>query len=116
MDERDLTRLRHMRDAAQEVVAFTQGNTRSSLDTDRLLVRGLSMSIGIIGEAASKLSQEIHNANSQIPWPQIIGMRNRLIHAYFEVDLDILWKVATEEVSLLIEQLNQIIASGENEP
>jgi uncharacterized protein with HEPN domain len=102
-----------MRDAAVEVAAFVQGRTRETLDTDQLLVRGLSMSIGIIGEAASKISQENRETYSEIPWSQIIGMRNRLIHAYFEVNLDILWRVAIEEVPPLIDQLNKIIGSSE---
>lgn len=71
------------------------------------------MSIGIIGEAASKISQENRETYSEIPWSQIIGMRNRLIHAYFEVNLDILWRVAIEEVPPLIDQLNKIIGSSE---
>jgi uncharacterized protein with HEPN domain len=110
MNEQDDIRLRHMLDAAREVVAFTQGHTREDLDNKQMLVRALSMSIGIIGEAASKISADVQEAHPEVPWPQIIGMRNRIIHAYFEVNLDILWETATDRIPELIGQLEEILA------
>ncbi|MCD4686879.1 MAG: DUF86 domain-containing protein [Anaerolineae bacterium] len=98
MNEQDEVRLRHMLDAAQEVQAFVADCTRDDLNDNQMLVRALSMSIGIIGEAASHVSQEFREAHPEIPWPQIIGMRNRIIHAYFEVNLDILWETATDSI------------------
>ncbi len=109
MNENDLVRLHHMLDAAREADGFVQGKNRQSLDTDRLLVLGLSYAIGIIGEAASKVSQEVQTATPQIPWAQIIGMRNRLIHGYFDIKLDRLWATVTESIPPLIAQLDQII-------
>ncbi len=110
MNEQDEIRLRHMLDAAREVVGFAQDHTREDLDGDQMLVRAMSMSIGIIGEAASKVSADVQQANSEVPWPQIIGMRNRIIHAYFEVNLDILWETATDRIPELIGQLETILA------
>lgn len=109
MNETDRIRLRHMLDAAQEVIAFTSGETRASLDQDIKLVRALSMSLGIIGEAAAQISMELRDAHPQIPWRQMIGMRNFLIHVYFNVDLDILWNTATQAVPALVPELQKLL-------
>jgi uncharacterized protein with HEPN domain len=108
MNENDLVRLRHMLDAAQEVIAFTTGETRASLNDDVKLTRALTMSISIIGEAASEISDEVRAASPQIPWRQIVGMRNFLIHAYFNLELDILWNTATQSVPELIVELQKL--------
>lgn len=103
-------RLRHMLDAAKEVADFTTGRKRSDLDSDQMLLRALSMSTGILGEAASRLDTTIQQKYSHIPWRQIIGMRNFLFHEYFRVDPDILWDTATKAIPPLIPQLEQILA------
>ena len=108
MNEQDKVRLRHMLDAAREAMAFTQNHTRESLDTNQMLVRALSMSIGIIGEAASKISGDTQAAYPDIPWPQIIGMRHRIIHAYFDINLDILWNTVQEDLPELVKALKNI--------
>lgn len=69
-------------------------------------------SIEIIGEAATKITKECQKDLSQIPWPNIIGMRNRLIHAYFDVNLEILWKTVTEDLPGLIDELEKILPSN----
>jgi uncharacterized protein with HEPN domain len=94
----DLIRLRHMLDAVVEAVSFSKSNTRRSLNTDRKLVLALIKSIEIIGEAASKVTAENRELLPQLPWPIIIGMRNRLIHAYYEINLDILWKTVKKDL------------------
>ena len=109
----DLIRLFHMRDAACEALSFIEGKSRTDLNTNRMLVLSLVKDIEIIGEAAVKISKETVGQLSQIPWAEIIGMRNRLIHAYFEVDLDVLWKTAIEDVPSLIEELRKVIPSEE---
>ena len=97
-----------MLDASNEVLSFAQGKDRSALDTDRKLTLAIIKSIEIVGEAASKISQECRVEFPQIPWANIITMRNRLIHAYFEIDLDILWETITEDIPPLIEELEKI--------
>jgi uncharacterized protein with HEPN domain len=108
MRKDDLIRLRHMLDAAREADAFSQHKTRSSLDTDRKLVLALVKCIEIIGEAAARISNESREELHQIPWSNIIGMRNRLIHAYFDINLDILWKTIKEDLPPLISALERI--------
>jgi uncharacterized protein with HEPN domain len=69
----------------------------------------LVRSIEIIGEAASKVSEETRSVTPNLPWRAIIGMRNRLIHAYFDIDADILWVAATVEVPDLLKQLRVLL-------
>jgi len=109
----DLIRLFHMLDAAREALSFIEGKSRIDVNTNRMLVLSLVKDMEIIGEAAVKISQETVKQLPQIPWVKIIGMRNRLIHAYFEVDLDVLWKTAIEDVPLLIEELEKAMPSEE---
>ena len=100
----DLTRLKHIRDSAQEALFFVNNRTREDLDHDRMLSLALVRLIEIMGEAANNISDPCQSKYSQIPWRQIIGMRNRIVHAYFDVDLDIIWQVITQDLgSLLIE-------------
>ena len=84
MRKDDSIRLRHMLDAAKESEFFVKEKTRDDLETDRKLVLALVKSIETIGEAASRISEECREDMGEIPWGDIIGMRNRLIHAYFD--------------------------------
>ena len=111
MREDDLVRLRHMLDAAQEAMAFARDETRASLESDRKLALALVKDIEIIGEAASKIAKECQVAHPQIPWSAIIGMRNWLIHAYFDIDLDQVWDTVTKDLPPLIAQLEKVILS-----
>jgi uncharacterized protein with HEPN domain len=109
MNEDDLIRLRHMLDAAREASAFATGKTRQSLDGDRGLTLILVQEITIIGEAASRISPECTAQYPEIPWAAIVGMRNRLIHAYFDIDLDIVWNTVSTRLPELIAVLERII-------
>jgi uncharacterized protein with HEPN domain len=104
MREDDQIRLRHMLDAAREAVHFAGGKTRDDLDKDRLLALGLMKCIEIIGEAASKISEGCRR-----PFPRFLGMRNRLVHAYFEIDLDVVWYTTTVSLPPLIPILERNI-------
>ena len=99
-----------MLDAADTVATFISGRDRAALDQDRMLLFALVRAIEILGEAATRLSAETRAAAPDLPWRQITAMRNRLIHAYFEIDLDILWKTAAEEVPALRGSLAVLIA------
>ena len=108
MPKDDSVRIRHMLDAAQEARALIQGQTRRTLDDNRVLVLALVRLIEVIGEAASQVSKSFQDAHTDIPWAQIIAMRNRLIHAYFDVDLERVWDTVTDDLPPLIAQLEQI--------
>jgi uncharacterized protein with HEPN domain len=105
----DLVRLRHMLEAAQVATEFIQGETRESLDKDRKLVFAVVRAIEIVGEAASKVSPGFRDAHPLIPWKVIVGMRNWVIHAYFDVNLDIVWDTATKNLPALIVELEKLI-------
>ncbi len=109
MQKDDHIRLRHMLDAAMEAEIFIQSKTRDSLETDRKLVFALIKCIEIVGEAAVNVTNQCRDNVPQIPWPSIIGMRNRLIHAYFDIDLDVLWKTLIEDIPSLIVELEKIV-------
>jgi uncharacterized protein with HEPN domain len=92
MRKDDLIRLRHMLDAAREAVQFAKNKSRGALESNRMLTLSIVKDLEIIGEAASKMTNETREEFPQIPWLNIISMRNRLIHAYFDINLDIVWK------------------------
>ena len=109
MPSHDEIRLRHMLDSALEAVKFAYGKSRKDLDIDRKLLLAIIKSIEIIGEAASKVSESCRAENDEIPWSDIIGMRNRMIHGYFEVNLDIVWETVQTDIPNLIKILSKII-------
>ena len=79
-----------MLDSTEAILSFAKGKRRSSLDKDRLLLSAILRELEIIGEAANRISEKTKKQFSDIPWKELIGMRNRLIHAYFDVDHDII--------------------------
>jgi uncharacterized protein with HEPN domain len=105
----DSTRLHHMLDAATEAVNFVKGKSREDLESDRLLSLGLVRLLEIVCEAATKVSKEKQSELPNIYWKEITGMRNRIAHAYFGVDLDVVWQTIVEDFPLLINQLEEII-------
>jgi uncharacterized protein with HEPN domain len=105
----DRTRLKHMLDAAETALNFMQGRQRQDLEEDQMLVFAVVRAIEIIGEAGSHLSKALQDAHPEIPWSAIIGMRHRLIHAYFEVNYEIIWKTVTQNLPVLIGQVTTLI-------
>jgi uncharacterized protein with HEPN domain len=102
-----------MLEAAREAMSFIQGQSRKALDSNRMLVLSLVKCIEIIGEAASRVSPETQAKHTGIPWVDIVGMRNRLIHAYFEIDLDRVWDTVTDDLPPLVSELEKASASEE---
>lgn len=108
----DRIRLQHMLDAAEQARAFIRNRRREDLDDDQQLVWALVKAIEIIGEAAYQVSAETRERLPGIPWERITGMRHRLVHAYFDIDLDILWKTVQDGLPPLIVVLKAVF--GEN--
>ena len=86
------------------------GRSREDLNTDAVLAGALERFVEVIGEAASRLSESTRESAPGIPWHEIIAMRNRLIHGYFSVDLDILWTVVHDDLLALVAALEQMVA------
>lgn len=98
----------HMLDHAREAVALTKDRSRDDIDRDRVLCLALVRLLEIVGEAAGRVTKETQLEQPEIPWVQIIGLRNRLIHGYDSVDKDILWQVLTNDLPNLTEALWRI--------
>lgn len=114
MSDREKTRLRHMLEAAQKAVEFSEGRSQNDLQEDEQLALALIRLLEIIGEAAKAISPEIRKQYSDIPWRQMAGTRDRLIHAYFAVDLDIVWIIVTRDLPSLIAKLQIILNEPKN--
>ena len=110
----DRIRFLHMRDATAEAIAMSEGRCRDELQTGRLLSLAIARCLEIIGEAASRLSAETRAEYPTLPYVEMITMRNRLIHAYFDIDLDILWATVSEDLPPLLASLDQILKSTED--
>lgn len=110
MPKSNIVRLRHIFDAAQEAVAFTRNRKREDLDTDRMLNLSLVRLLEIIGEAR-EIPQEFRQAHPELAWKKMAATRDRLIHGYFDVNLDVVWETINKDLPPLISQLEKILAS-----
>lgn len=111
----DIVRLQHMVDAANEALSFIADKSKAELETDRALALALVKSIEIVGEAASNVSRELRSRYPEIPWADIVAMRNRLIHTYFDVNLDIVWQTVTVELPPLVTEIQKLLAATDSQ-
>jgi len=110
----DEARLRHMLDHAREALALVEGKTRPDLYSSRILSLALVRLLEIVGEAAGRASPEVTSRYPAIPWAEIVGLRNRLVHGYDSVDLDIMWQILKGDLPPLILQLEQMLSSTQS--
>lgn len=97
-----------MIDAANEALSFTDNISEKDFSQNRMLILSVIKEIEIIGEAASKISEEIKLKSPEVPWKDIIGMRNRLIHGYFEVNIELVWNTVKNNLPQLLSLLQKI--------
>lgn len=110
IDRTDLVRLRHMLDAARTAVRLAEGGSREDLDDpNEALVHALVRLVSVVGEAAGRVGPETREQIAAIPWPDVVGMRNRLIHEYFDVNLGILWATVQDDLPQLIRDLEEAV-------
>jgi uncharacterized protein with HEPN domain len=102
--------VRHMIEACATALNFVDGRQRSDLDSDRMLLFALVRAIEILGEAAGRVSDATRKDAGDIPWNLAAAMRNRLIHEYFDVDREVVWKTTTQELPDLLPRLRARIA------
>lgn len=95
----------------QNIKDFIKGVSREDFLENRKTINAVIRSLEVIGEASKKIPDEIKAKNPAIPWREMAGMRDKLIHEYFGVDLDIVWVVASEEIPPLEEKIDKIIGS-----
>jgi uncharacterized protein with HEPN domain len=108
----DAIRIRHIVEAAQMAQGFVEGRRRADLDTDTMLLFAVVQVIQIIGEAASRVSPERRAATPSVPWAGIIGMRNRLVHVYDEIDHEVVWQTATVEIPEVLPLFISLLPTG----
>jgi uncharacterized protein with HEPN domain len=110
MEKKDLNRLSHMLDAAKVIGRHIAGKHASDLERDRLLLGAVIRELLLIGEAANAVSLDTQKRLPHIPWREIIGMRNQLIHGYFDISYKIIWSTVTEDIPSLIVTLESATA------
>ena len=109
MPRDDADYLQQMMDAAQFALIFADGRTQSDLNDDPMFFFALVKAVELIGGAASRVSQDVRELHPQIEWTQIIGMRNRLIHVFYDIGRAILWNVVQHDVPALIPLLEDTL-------
>lgn len=105
MRPEDRVRLRHLVEAAEKAIAYSRTRTRADLDDDELLRLAMTKLVEIVGEAAKHVSPELRAAHPGVPWTAAARMRDRLIHHYFDINLDILWQTLTSDLPQLVAAL-----------
>lgn len=104
-----LVRLRHMRDFARKAIALSDDKSKTDLEQDETLRLALTHLVELVGEAASQVPLEVQQAYPGIPWPKIVGMRNRLIHGYDFIDYNILWDALKFNLPQLLKELDRAL-------
>lgn len=101
----DKVYLAHILDAITQIEIYTVDLSYAEFAQARLVQDGVVRQLEIIGEASRNLSDAFRMQHSDIPWPQIIGLRNRLIHAYFDINLGIVWEIVKNDLASLKKQI-----------
>ncbi len=104
----DISRISHIIQAAEQAIEFTKDRKRSELDQNVMLGLALVRLLEIIGEAAWRVSEAMRSRYPEVPWRDMTDMRNRLIHGYFDIDLDTVWETVTAQLPPLVSQLRQL--------
>jgi len=98
MENKDVIRFKHMFDSVNAILVFINGKTRKHLTTDRMFSNAVVRELEILGEAANNISKNTQKLFPELPWKQMITMRNTLIHAYFDVDYNIIWETVNNDL------------------
>lgn len=104
--------VQHMLDHSREVVALTQNLPEAEFNRNRVLRLAVTRLIQIIGEAARRVPDDFKQAHPLVPWQDVVGMRNILVHDYLSVDDRIVWRTAVQELPLLVKQLDEILGKS----
>ena len=110
MPKDDLIYIGHMLDTCRKALSRTEGKTRAQFDSNEDLQIVLTHLIQVLGEAARQVSPKFQNSHDDIPWSKIIGMRNKVVHDYMSIDLDVVWGVATLDLKSLQEKLETLVS------
>jgi len=103
--------LRDIVEAAGHIAGFIQGMDHSGFQESELVRSAVVQKLSLIGEAAARVSEQLRDGHPEIPWPKIVAFRNILIHSYFGIDWDVVWKAATDQVPVLNDQIAAILVA-----
>lgn len=106
----DAVYVEHMLDAVETIETYTEDQTADTFRGNPLVQDAVIRQLEILGEAAKRLSSATRDQFDDVPWRDITGMRDKLIHGYFGVDVDVVWKTVREDVPELKHQLEQIVS------
>ncbi len=106
---RDKYRLQHILDAIDRIARYTSGKSFEEFISDDMMYYAVVKNIEIIGEAANMLTLDFQTAHPEIPWKMVKGMRNYIVHEYFQIDSSVVWEVVTKDIPLLKSQITHII-------
>ena len=109
MKKDDSVYLHHIIDAFVLIERYVDNVSHEEFLRNRLLQDGVIRQLEVMGEAARNLSEDLRSERPQIPWRQMIGLRNRMIHAYFNVDLQIIWEIVQGDIPDLKQKMKQIL-------
>jgi uncharacterized protein with HEPN domain len=108
-EKRDAALLWDMVEAARRAVEFTQDKTFEDYRTSSLVQYAVERAIEIIGEAANRVSREFQEAHPEIPWRQMVGQRNVLIHEYGDIDHALIWSVVQNHIPTLLTRIEPLL-------
>ena len=106
--------IKHVRDSIEEIVSFTKDISKEKFMNEKLIQNAVIRSIEVIGEAVKNLSTSFKNKYAEVPWNKVVGMRDKVIHHYFGVDLETIWKVVKEHIPKLRKDIQEILEKEEN--
>ncbi len=105
----DTIYLQYILESITRIEEYLEGIDKATFDEVHLLQDGIIRQLQIIGEATSRISPGLSERYPDVPWSNIVGMRHKIVHDFFEIDLDVVWVTATERVPKLKEQLQQLL-------
>src|SRR5215210_8523795 len=109
----DRVYLMHIQDSLREVQTFIEGESYESFLKSRLVQNAVMRSFEVVGEAARRISPELRKAHPEVPWRLMSDFRNKLIHDYFGLDLAVIWRTATEDTPVLLQQIEKLTEEHE---
>jgi uncharacterized protein with HEPN domain len=109
MSKTDTVFLCHILDAITQIETYVAGMTYRQFAENRLVQDGVIRQLEVIGEASRSLSEELRTQRTDLPWHQIIGLRNRLIHAYFDINLGIVWEIVHTDIPPLKDAISGLL-------